>query len=219
MNTRPAWGLLFLGALIVIGLILSPIWLDQFSDYFEEESAASLFPDAFYLLPNEAQDQYTALYNTSPQIAIDFVAARLADPVDVEESNLPAIDPNPQLVQPLLTGNFVTLDPVRGASGAATLYRLSDGRTIIRLQDLDAINGPDLHVLLSAFSRPTTREELDQVSQYEIDLGLLKGNQGNQNYVIEEPTFNIDNYAQGSVVLYSARYDIVFSFAPLVAPP
>lgn len=219
MNTRPAWGLLFGGALIVIALFLSPIWLKEFSSYLEPEEQAAPFPDAFYRLPNEAQDAYLALYARSQQMAIDLVAARLADPVDVQEPNLPALDPNPQVVQQLLSGVFVTLDPIRSATGTAGVYRLSDGRTIVRLENLDAINGPDLHVLLSAYPRPTTQDELDQVPQYQIDLGPLKGNRGSQNYVIQEPTFNVDNYGQGSVVLYSTRYELVFSYAPLAAPP
>jgi hypothetical protein len=219
MQTRPAWGVLVVGAVIVIALILSPIWLDKFSSYIKEPVASAPFPDAFYQLANQAQDVYMDLYNnTSHQMAIDLVAARLAEPVDVEEPNLPAIDPNPNFVQLLLTGNFVTLDAMRGATGTASIYRLSDGRTIVRLETLDAINGPDMHVLLSAYPQPSTQEELDQVPQYQIDLGELKGNQGNQNYVIDDPAFNIDNYQEGSVVLYSTRYNLVFSFAPL-APP
>jgi hypothetical protein len=218
MNTRPAWGVLFLGALLVLALFLSPIWLKQFSSSIVEQQQAAPFPDAFYLLSNDAQDMYLKLYDTSRQMAIDLVAARLAAPEDVEEPNLPAIDPSPASVQELLTGDFVALDPMRSALGSASIYKLSDGRTIVRLQNLDALNGPDMHVLLSAYPQPTTREELDQVKQYEIDLGPLKGNQGNQNYIITDPAFNIDNYTQGSVVLYSTRYDLVFSFAPLAAP-
>ena len=218
MNTRPAWGVLFLGALIVLALFLSPIWLKQFSGSIVEQQQVAPFPDAFYLLSNDAQDMYLKLYNTNRQMAIDLVAARLATPEDVEEPNLPAIDPRPASVQELLTGDFVALDPMRSALGSASIYKLSDGRTIVRLQNLDALNGPDVHLLLSAYPRPTTREQLDQVKQYEIDLGPLKGTQGNQNYIITDPAFNVDNYTQGSVVLYSTRYDLVFSFAPLAAP-
>ncbi len=219
MNTRPAWGLLTFGALIVIVLMLSPLWLKQFSGYIEEQEEAAPFPEAFYLLSNQAQDVYMDLYqNSSEQMAIDLVAARLAEPVDVEEPNLPALDENPTQVQFLLTGNFNTLDPIRLAGGSASIYRLSDGRTIVRLESLNAVNGPEMRVLLSSHPRPATRADLDQVMQYEIDLGELKGNQGNQNYLITEPTFNIDHYTEGSVVLYSARYELIFSFASL-APP
>lgn len=218
MNTRPAWGVLFLGAAVVIALLLSPLWLDQFSGYIEEEQEVSPFPDAFYDLPTQAQNLYLDLYNSSRQMAIDMVAARLQPPEDVEEPNLPVIDPNPQLVEELLTGNFVRLDAIRYAEGTASIYRLSDGRTIVRLENLNTINGPDLHVLLTAYPQPTTREELDQAPQFELDLGPLKGAQGNQNYEITDPAFNIDNYTEGSVVIYSTRYDLVFSFAPLSPP-
>lgn len=219
MNTRPAWGLLAFGALIIIGLFLSPIWLQEFRDYIKEPEEVSPFPDAFYTLPSQAQDIYIDLYeNTSPQMAIDLVAARIAPDIDVEEPTMAAIDPNPQLVVEALTGNFVRLDAVRSATGTASIFRLSDGRTIVRLQNLEAINGPDMRVLLTAFPSPSTRADLDQTLQYEIDLGELKGNLGNQNYEIVEPTFNIDNYAEGSIVLYSTRYEMIFSFAPL-APP
>ena len=218
MNTRPAWGVLFFGALVVAGLLVSPVWLPLFQDYIEVEQNVLPFPDAFYELPPEAQDAYLDLYATSQQMAIDLVAARLSEDVDVEEPNLPAIDPNPQLVKALLSGNFVRLDAMRYASGSATIYKLSDGRTIVRLENLEALNGPDMRVLLTAHPQPKTQEELDQVAQYQIDLGELKGNIGNQNYEITDPAFNVENYTNGSVVLYSARYELIFSFAPL-APP
>lgn len=218
MNTRPAWGILFFGAIIVAGLLLSPLWLHQFSDYIAVEQEVAPFPDAFYELPSTAQNMYLDLYATNRQMAIDLVAARLEPENDVEEPNLPAIDPNPQVVQQLVTGNFVRLDSMRSAEGTASIYRLSDGRTIVRLENLNAINGPDMHVLLSAYPRPSTRQELDQAPQFELDLGPLKGNVGNQNYVINDPAFNIENYLEGSVVLYSTRYDLVFSFAPMTVP-
>jgi hypothetical protein len=219
MQTKPAWGLLIVGALIVMALALSPIWLDQFSGYIEEPEAVAPFPDEFSELSSQAQDVYLDLYNnTSHQMAIDLVAARLAEPVEVEEPNLPAIDPNPAFVELLLTGDFVTLDAMRGATGTASHYRLSDGRILVRLESLDAINGPDMRVLLSAYPRPSTQEELDQVPQYQIDLGEMKGSRGNQNYIITDPAFNIDNYQEGSVVLYSTRYQLIFSFAPLASP-
>jgi len=219
MNTRPAWGLLAFGVLVIIGLFLSPIWLQEFKDYIQEAEEVSPFPAEFYQLPTQAQDIYIDLYdNTDHQMAIDLVAARLDPNVDIEEPNLPAIDANPQLVTELLTGNFVRLDAARSAQGSASIFRLSDGRTIVRLQNLNVINGPELVLLLSAYPNPSTLEDLNQAPQYQIVLGALKGNVGNQNYEITDPTFNIDNYMQGSVVIYCARYQLIFSFAPLAIP-
>lgn len=220
MNTRPAWGVLTLGALIVIALFFSPIWLKQFSGYIEQSVEVAPFPDEFYLLSRQAQDIYLELYETNPQMAIDLVAARLEEPVDFEEQDPQFLSEvaDPTQVVELLTGTFTTIDPIRLSGGTATIKRLPDGRTYVRLEELNAVNGPELHVMLTAYPRPTTREELDEMIEYEIDLGELKGNQGNQVYFITDPTFNIDNYTEGSVILYSARYNLVFSYASL-APP
>ena len=51
------------------------------------------------------------------KMAVDFVAARLTTPEPLDEPNLPLIDPDPSGVTMLLSGSFVTLDPVRGALG------------------------------------------------------------------------------------------------------
>lgn len=219
MNTRPAWGALFVGALVVAILFFSPLWLKEFSGYIEEEPEEAIFPEEFLLFSNEEQDRYTEMYDSDPQMAIDFVGARLAEDVDVEEPNLPAIDPSPGDVQLLLTGDFAPITPIRLASGTASIYRLSDGRRVLRLENLEAMNGPELHVLLSAYPNPTTQDHLDQVASLQIDLGPLKGNTGNQNYMIEDPAFNADNFAEGSVVLYSVPYETIFSYASLRQPP
>ncbi len=110
------------------------------------------------------------------------------------------------------------MDSIRNAEGTASIYSLSDGTTIVRLENLQSVNGPDVRVLLSAYPQPNTAEDLAEVAQFQLDLGPLKGNVGNQNYEITDPAFNIDNYLDGSVVLYSTRYDIIFSFAPLTVP-
>lgn len=213
MNTRPAWGVLFLGALIVIGLLLSPLWLEQFRSYIEEPEELRPFPDAFYSLPNETQDPYLTLYQTNPEMAVDFATARLVEAEDIEEPNLALIDAEPA---ELLSGAFVNLDAMRGATGTVAIYRLSDGRKVLRLNNLDAVNGPELHVMLSAYPNPTTKEDLDQVPQLQLDLGTLKSAVGNQNYLIQDPAFNADNYQEGSVVLYSPVYETVFSYASLI---
>jgi hypothetical protein len=212
MHTRPAWGLLFFGALIVGVLVAAPLWIDQITPYAEPDEDKAPFPAAFYDFSNDTQDVYMQMYRADRQQAIDYVAARLITPTPMEEPNLLMSDPS---LQVLLQGNFTTLNAVRGASGIAQIIRLSDGRRVLRLENLSAINGPELHVLLSAYPNPTTQEHLDQVPQLQIDLGVLKSSAGNQNYFIEEPTFNYENYLTGSIVIYSAVYQEIFSYATL----
>lgn len=215
MRTRPAWGLLFFGALVTLVLLLSPLWLDEAAPYLQQEEDPGIFPAAFYELPEETQETYSNMYAGNRQKAIDYVAARLAEPEVLDEPDLPAADPDPANVQLFLRGPFVTVDAIRSATGTASLYRLSDGRRLLRIEDLDAIGGPDMHVLLTAHPAPRSREDLDSAARFQLDLGALKAVQGNQNYTIDDPAFNFDNYTEGSVVLYSMRYDEIFSYAPL----
>jgi hypothetical protein len=63
------------------------------------------------------------------------------------------------------------------ASGTASLLRLADGSHLVRLDDLDSQNGPDLYVYL--VPQPGQRGDAGAVN-----LGRLKANQGNQNYVV-----------------------------------
>ena len=207
MNTRPSWGLLFLGALVVAALLASPLWLPELSPYIEEPEEEAPFPDAFYSLASEAQEIYSRMYESDQQMAVDFVAARLTTPEPLDEPNLPLIDPDPANVTMLLSGSFVTLDPVRGALGTASLYRLSDGRRLLRLENLEAIGGPELHVLLSAYPNPTTKADLDQIPQYQIDLGPLKSSAGSQNYIITDPAFNVDLHQRQRCALLAALRD------------
>ena len=108
------------------------------------------------------------------------------------------------------TGEFRDADAFHKGSGRATIYRLADGSHVLRLEDFRVTNGPDLRVLLSEHADPMSREDL-QGEEY-IELGGLKGNVGNQNYVIPG---DVDVERQGSVVIYCKPFHVVFSVAPL----
>ena len=95
-------------------------------------------------------------------------------------------------------------------SGTATIYRGPDGSLLLRLEDLDVTNGPDLHVILSPHPDPNRPSDVMTVGY--VDLGKLKGNRGNQNYPIPA---EVDVSAQGSVVIYCEPFAVVFSVAAL----
>jgi hypothetical protein len=63
------------------------------------------------------------------------------------------------------------------ASGAAAIYRLSDGTAFVRFEDIDVQNGPDYVVYLV----PGTDRRAPGAG---VELGALKGNQGTQNYAV-----------------------------------
>jgi len=108
------------------------------------------------------------------------------------------------------SGSFRDADSFHKGSGRATIYRLPDGSHVLRLEDFQVTNGPDLHVYLSAHPNPASSEEIKQGSY--VDLGSLKGNIGNQNYVIPA---DVDVSAMQSVIIYCQPFHVIFSVASL----
>src|SRR5262249_18727064 len=66
------------------------------------------------------------------------------------------------------------------AKGQATVYKLADGRRILRLSNFESANGPDLRVRLIAADNAKDTASVAR-AEY-VELGKLKGNRGNQNY-------------------------------------
>lgn len=109
----------------------------------------------------------------------------------------------------LASGEFVSLDHT--TRGVARVLELADGTRIVRLDDLDTTNGPDLFVYLS--TNPARGDE----SAFDDDfanLGRLKGNQGNQNYDLPA---DVDLTRFASVVIWCDRFDSAFGVADLTA--
>jgi hypothetical protein len=86
----------------------------------------------------------------------------------------------------------------------------------VRLEDefRIAVPLPELELYLAVESEPRTPEELFAADSA-VRLGLLKGHLGGQNYQIP-PEVDITQY--GSVVIYSATLEQIFSSAPLQQP-
>lgn len=112
----------------------------------------------------------------------------------------------------LSAGVFRDADSVHKGSGNAGLYRLADGSHVLRLENLDVTNGPDLHVFLVRHPGPATSSDVTKGNY--IDLGALKGNIGNQNYALAAGT---DLAGIASVVVWCKAFGVLFSTAPLVA--
>ncbi len=110
----------------------------------------------------------------------------------------------------LKDGNFRDADGSHKGSGLATIYRGPDGSLVLRLENLDVTNGPDLRVILSPHSNPMNQGDV-KGSGY-VELGKLKGNKGNQNYDIPD---GMDISAVGSVVIYCKPFHVIFSVAAL----
>ena len=106
----------------------------------------------------------------------------------------------------LLSGEFEDGDPFHTGEGTATVYRLADGRHVVRFENFRVRNGPDLRVILT----PVGRE--DVLADGYIELGELKGNVGNQNYFFPE---GIDPGDYAAVIIYCWPFRVVFAEAVL----
>lgn len=119
----------------------------------------------------------------------------------------PAPEPEPADPVVVATGVFISRD--HPTSGTATVYELADGGRVLRFDDLVTDNGPDLKVYLSTAAPDAPATEFDE--QF-VDLGVLAGNLGNQNYDVP---VDVDLTAYRSVVIWCDRFDVPFGAAPL----
>ena len=107
----------------------------------------------------------------------------------------------------LAEGRFQSLE--HSTSGVAKLLELGDGKTFLRLEDLDTSNGPDLRVYLSEI--PASDDWYAYGERY-LDLGALKGNRGDQNYEVPNGT-DLSRYR--SAVIWCRRFTVGFGVAAL----
>lgn len=109
-------------------------------------------------------------------------------------------------------GQFRDGDSFHKGSGNATIYDLGTDGFVLRFEDFNVINGPDLRVLLTTHPDPMGRGDVHADDVTYVELGKLKGNIGNQNYPIPN---DVDVDDQHSVVIYCKPFQVVFAVAQL----
>ena len=86
----------------------------------------------------------------------------------------------------LETGTFH--GKVHKTSGRATIYQEEDGKLVLRLTNFKTSNGPDVHVILIAAKDADDDANFLKSGIERVELGNLKGNEGDQNYEIPAGT-------------------------------
>ena len=94
--------------------------------------------------------------------------------------------------------------------GRATVYRLADGRRVLRLTEFATSNGPDVRVYLVAAG--DVQDEAAAKQAGFVDLGALKGNRGDQNYDVPA---GLDLSTYRAVSIWCRRFSVNFGAAPL----
>jgi hypothetical protein len=100
--------------------------------------------------------------------------------------------------------------PGKAGSGDVFLVELEDGSRVIRFENLDVSNGPDLRVILSPSGLVDDRDAYHLDGFY--DLGELRGNQGNQNYEVPD---DVDLSEYSTVAIFCIRFNYTFNAATI----
>jgi len=212
---RRRWPWLAVGAAVVAGIAFILFWFQPQKLFIDDRvdepiptvsaaaattgvtrsSAATTAAAPTTTAPAAASTTTAAAPTTTPATAAAVTTPATAAAVAVEPAEL-------------ARGTFVSRD--HGTSGVARVLELADGQRIVRLEDLETDNGPDLFVYLT--TNPADGDEGAFDDDY-VNLGRLKGNIGNQNYDLPEGT-DLSRFA--SLVIWCDRFDSAFGAAELV---
>lgn len=187
-------GLVLAVALVVAVWLIRPVFIDtQVDETFpvvavSEPAAPAAEPTADPVPTGTAADDAGAKVVTATEV-----------PAEEATANTPVA---------VTTGQFVGADDRHSGEGDATIYDLSDGSRVLRLENFEVTNGPDLRVYLA----PVDRDGQPDLHEGEVNLGRLKGNIGNQNYDIPAD-FDVDQPL--AVVIYCQAFHVDFAIASL----
>ena len=113
---------------------------------------------------------------------------------------------------PLYTGRLE--GKAHPTSGRATIYEASDGARYLRLTDFMTSNGPDVHVVLAKGGDSDLGSEIVKGDLDHVELGRLKGNQGDQNYNLPAA---VDLEKYNVAVIFCERFHAIFGLARMEA--
>jgi Electron transfer DM13 len=122
----------------------------------------------------------------------------------------PSVSAQESKAKTLATGTFH--GKVHSTSGRATIYEEADGSLVLRLTNFKTSNGPDVHVILIAAKDADDDADFLKSNTERVELGKLKGNEGDQNYAIPSGT---DLSKFQTVSIYCVRFNANFGAAPL----
>lgn len=115
--------------------------------------------------------------------------------------------------EPVLLAAGELISHEHTTTGQVLVLELADGSRIVRLEDLDTSSGPDLKVWI------TDAPVIDGSDGWHVfddggyvDLGELKANHGNQNYVLPA-SVDLDTF--DSVSIWCNRFSVSFGAAAL----
>ena len=110
--------------------------------------------------------------------------------------------------QSLESGRFYSI--LHPTEGTATIYRMGDGTRVLRLTSFSTSNGPDVHVYMVAADDAKDAASVEKAGF--VDLGVIKGNIGDQNYTLGS---DLDLAKYRAVSIWCKRFSVNFGAAAL----
>ncbi|MFI6376898.1 DM13 domain-containing protein [Streptomyces sp. NPDC050546] len=191
-RVRSAWARPWVAGVLVVAVVMVGLGLYWFQPWklWQDETVQEALPG-------------TAAASQAP-----------AGPPSSGTSSAPAAPAAPAGPVTVAVGELVSHE--HATSGTVRLVRLADGSHIVRLENLDTSNGPDLRVLLTDAPVKEGRAGWHVFDDGEhVGLGKLKGNKGSQNYEVPE---DIAPARYRSVSIWCDRFDVSFGAAELAMP-
>jgi hypothetical protein len=134
-----------------------------------------------------------------------FVDQTVNESFDVTPASGTGSPASPQVV---LAGQFHS--NAHETHGTATIYQSAARQRTLRLTDFATSNGPDVRVYLVAAADVNDDATVKRAGF--IELGALKGNQGDQNYDVPA---DVDLSKYRAVTIWCRRFSVNFGTAPL----
>lgn len=193
MGRRILIALAGVAGLLLAYYLLSPLFIDRVVD--EELPGAPT-------TGSQPNPELEATATAAMQEAMDEPDKMMEEPM-----------PPGEMTQVRILAQGELYDLAHHGMGTATVYQLEDGSRVLRFEQFEVLNGPELHVWLVPVD-PVPDTIGVEIAGY-ADLGALKGNIGDQNYPIASD-LNLDDFA--SVVIWCVPFRVPFNAAPLSAP-
>jgi len=110
--------------------------------------------------------------------------------------------------QALESGRFYSI--LHPTEGNATIYQMANGTRVLRFTSFRTSNGPDVHVYMVAADDAKDAASVEKAGF--VDLGVIKGNLGDQNYMLAS---DLDLTKYRAVSIWCKRFSVNFGAAPL----
>ena len=167
--------------------------------------AGAIYFEPWTLFTSSTIDE--AIPETSSSIQVE------KEESEASETQPGPINPEPEVSYPLTLSEGTFISHEHETSGQVKILELEDGSRVLRIEDLETSDGPQLEVWIT--DAPVI-EGIDGWFVFDdgeyVNLGELKATKGNQNYELPAE-LNLNQFS--SVSIWCSRFAVSFGAAEL----